>query len=497
MNEINLRKITILDLGASYMANPFVGREKELKQLNDLLGKKVSSLVVIRGRRRIGKSRLIKEFASGKKYYEFTALPPTENTTKQSQLNEFSRQLAKQTELPEVVVDDWSKLFDLLASKVEKGRVIILFDEISWMGSKDPDFLGKLKNAWDLKFSKNPQLILVLCGSVSSWIQKNIISSTGFLGRISLKLTIEELPLKDCGRLLDQIGFERSISEKYLILSMTGGVPRYIELIHANYSALENIKRLGFKKDGILTDEFKFIFHDLFGRRGEICKRIVEFLAQGSAEFDVIAKELDYYSGGSLSEYLEDLIISGFICRDFTWSLKSGKESTRTSKYRLSDNYVRFYLKYIYPKLNQINKNQFDDVSLVSLPNWDGVMGLQFENLVLSNRKEIYRLLNIRAEEIVMENPYFQHKTKAQAGCQIDYLIQTRYGTLFVCEIKFLRKEVDLSIIQSVKDKIEKMKTPSGFACLPVLIHVNGVSEEVVNEGYFFKIIDFSELLNE
>ncbi|MDP3445364.1 MAG: ATPase, partial [Ignavibacteria bacterium] len=130
-----------------------------------------------------------------------------------------------------------------------------------------------------------------------------------------------------------------------------------------------------------------------------------------------------------------------------------------------------------------------------SLPNWDGVMGLQFENLVLSNRKEVHQWLMLKPEEIVSDNPYFQRQTTQQKGCQIDYLIQTRYNTLFVCEIKFSKNEVDISIVNKMKEKLSRLIVPQGFACLPVLIHINGVSEELRSSGYFFKIIDFSQLL--
>jgi hypothetical protein len=115
--------------------------------------------------------------------------------------------------------------------------MIVLFDEISWMGSKDPDFLGKLKNAWDLYFKKNPKLIFILCGSVSSWIDKNILSHTGFLGRISYRLTLEELPLKDCNQFWSSAGGQISAYEKLKVLSITGGVPRYLEEIKPRMSA--------------------------------------------------------------------------------------------------------------------------------------------------------------------------------------------------------------------------------------------------------------------
>jgi hypothetical protein len=439
---------------------------------------------------------LVEEFARGKKFLIFTGLAPEQHTTAQSQRDEFARQLSQQTGLPEVRADDWSKLFQLLAEKVKKGRIIILFDEISWMGSKDPDFLGKLKNIWDLEFKKNPQLILILCGSVSSWIEKNILSSKGFFGRISLTITLEELSLENCDALLQAVGFKRSPLERFMLLGVTGGIPWYIESVYPSYSANENIKKLCFEKDGLLVDEFKYIFNDLFGRRGEICRKIVEHLAQGATEYQDIVTALNYYSSGSLSEYLDDLVTSGFIGRDFTWSLKTGKD-TNLSKFRLKDNYLRFYLKYIAPRLNKIKKGQYSESSILSLPNWDGMMGLQFENLVLNNRHLVFKSLGLKPEEIIADNPFFQHKTTRQKGCQIDYLIQTKHNTLFACEIKFSKKEIDISVVNDMKEKLSNISLPKGYVCLPVLIHVNGAKNEIKQTDYFYKDINFSNFLKQ
>ncbi len=473
---------------------PFVGRKKELEALNSLLRTKIASLVVIKGRRRIGKSRLVKEFGDGKRLLIFTGLPPTKDTTAQSQRDDFASQLSMQTKLPDVKADDWSKLFLLLSKEVDQGQVIVLLDEISWMGSKDSDFLGKLKNAWDLHFKSNPRLMLVLCGSVSSWIEKNIIRSTGFFGRISLKITLEELSLSSCNKLLSHVGFNRSSLEKFMILSVTGGIPWYLELINSSFSADENIKQLCFVKDGILVDEFKFIFHDLFGRRGKICQDIVECLSRGPAEFYEIMTALNYGRSGSLSGYLEDLEISGFISREYTWYMGSGRDM-QLSKFRLRDNYLRFYLKYIAPRLHKIRKGQFEDVALASLPSWNSLMGLQFENLVLNNRKLIHQALGINPAEIVNDNPFFQHQTTKQKGCQIDYLIQTQQNTLFACEMKFSRNEIGTSVINSMKEKLSRLSIPRGFACVPILIHVNGIGEKVHEAEYFYKDIDFGQLL--
>jgi AAA+ ATPase superfamily predicted ATPase len=473
---------------------PFVGRENELKSLNGLLEKKTASLVVIRGRRRIGKSRLITEFAKNIKFFSFAGLPPKKNVTAQIQRDEFAKQLSIQSEVPDIKATDWTDLFFLLSKEVKFGRIVILLDEISWMGSKDENFLGKLKNAWELHFKKNPKLILILCGSVSSWIEKNILSSTGFFGRIAFKITLTELPLKNCNDLLEIVGFKRSAFEKFMVLALSGGIPWYIELINAKFSAAENIKQLCFIPDGILVDEFKYIFNDLFGRRKKICGRIVESLSQGPKSSAEIMQDLNYNKSGSFHEYLEDLTLAGFINRDYTWAIKSGEDST-LSQFRLKDNYLRFYLKYIAPKLTKIHSNQFKAKTLSSLPNWESIMGLQFENIILNNRSEVWEQLNIKSDEILSDNPFFQNKTLKQPGCQVDYLIQTKYQTLFVCEIKFSTHKIGLGIVEEMRSKITKFQLPKGYTCLPVLIHVNGVTNEIEEADYFYRIINFSDLL--
>lgn len=474
----------------------FIGRKDELKDLNLLLKKKTASLVVIRGRRRIGKSRLIQEFGTKHRFYQFTGLAPTKDSTIQSQLNEFSRQLSIQTSLPEIIADDWSKLFLLLAEKTKTEKVIILFDEISWMGSKDPDFLGKLKNAWDIYFKQNPHLILILCGSVSPWIEKNILSSTGFMGRISLPLHLKELSLQECNQFLTKLGSKATPYEKLKLLAVTGGIPRYLEEIQPHLTAEENIKRLCFMPNGILLREFNDIFSDLFSRRSETYKKIVGTLTTSSRDYNEICHELGLSKSGYINDNLEDLIQSGFISRDYTWNIKTGGES-KLSHYRLSDNYVRFYLKYIEINRGKIEQGHFNDRSLMSLPGWDSIIGLQFENIALNNRRSIWRNLGIYSEEIVSDNPYFQRKTVRAPGCQIDYLIQTKFNNLYLCEIKFSKNPIGKSIIDEVQQKINRLKRPKSFSCRPVLIHVNGVTDDVQESDFFNAIIDFADLLKE
>ena len=122
-------------------------------------------------------------------------------------------------------------------------------------------------------------------------------------------------------------------------------------------------------------------------------------------------------------------------------------------------------------------------------------MGLQCENLVLHNRQQLRQLLKISPEDIICENPFFQKSTSRMPGCQIDYLIQTKFGTLYICEIKFLKSPIGSSVIHEMESKLKAISLPRGFSLRPILIHVNGVTEEVVDSDYFAAIVDLGQLL--
>ena len=471
----------------------FVGRCNELEKLRNLTRKKTSSLVVVYGRRRVGKSRLIEEFSKKFRFLRFSGLTPSKKITAQDQKNEFAKQLSKQTGFPYIESKDWGDLFSILDRETKSGRVIILFDEISWTGSKDPLFLGKLKNAWDMEFKSNPELMLILCGSVSSWIEKNILNSTGFMGRISSRLQIQELSLSESSQLLNSIGFRGSEYEKFKILSITGGIPRYLEEIQPHLTADKNIQQLCFQQDGILFREFDDIFSDLFSQRSFAYKKIIYSLTNGFKEAEEIAEETQLSRGNYFSECLNDLIQLGFIRRDFTWSIKT-KKNSKLSHFRLSDNYLRFYLKYIEPNRSKIINRFAIPHNLKSMIFSDSIMGLQFENLILLNRHLIWEQLSMDLDDITNDNPFFQRPTKNIKGCQIDYLIQNR-NNLFICEIKFSRNPIGREVIEEVKEKTRRISLPRGYSFWPVLIHVNGVTDAVIESDYFCKIIDFSSLL--
>lgn len=472
----------------------FIGRQQEIDRIHSLKARDKASLIVIRGRRRIGKSRLIQESARDSLFLKFSGLAPDEGITAEAQRKNFAMQLAKNFNTHTPDSSDWFHLLEALAKSLPKKPLILLFDEISWMGQDDPTFLPKIKNLWDDELNTKQNIIFCLCGSVSPWIEKNILSSSGFLGRINETISLEELSLKESLELLHIQKFKGSHFEKLMVLSVTGGVPWYIEQFSKAYNAPEHIKNLCFKKDGLFTLEFTRIFNDLFGRRANAYLKIISTLTNGAKEYKKISEMGSYPSSGMLSEYLEDLIVSGFIQKTSSWNFKTGILNTLIL-YRLSDNYLRFYLKYIQPNLSKIQENHFEQQGITELPGFSNTIGLQLENLVLKNKHLIYDKLNINRLDIVADGPYFQRTTTRQAGCQIDLLIQTKLNTFYVCEIKFTRSTLSSGVIKEVADKISKLEKPKGSAFIPVLIYFGDRSDKLMDTDYFYRAINFGDFL--
>lgn len=474
---------------------PFIGRKQELEKLQALQRKAIPSLVVVKGRRRIGKSRLIAEFARQNpryKLWSFAGLAPEDGMTAQTQRDYFAGQLASYLKSPPFSFQDWSDAFEHLSLHLQEGDIVLL-DEISWMGSADPSFIPKLKAWWD---KQNIPMVFVLCGSSSTWIEDNILKSTAFFGRITLTLTLEPLSICESAQLLKTMGFQGSTYDIYKLLGILGGIPWYLQQTGPGITADNIIKQLCFEKDGLLVLEFNRIFHDLFNGKGATYKKILGVLKEGMKTLADIRAEINFAHSGTLSQLMEHLIIAGFVAKQNLWSFKTTK-FLKQSLYRICDPYMRFYLKIIDVHRASIDLGAFDHSSLSQLPGLDAHMGLQLEYLLLQNRPLLLKSIGICSSEVVCDGPYRQSQTMNNKGCQIDYLVQTSTKNLFVCEFKFKRKELGKEIIDSMKNKINALKVPRGYAVVPVLFHIGGVALSVETDSYFYRIIDIENFLIE
>ncbi|MCQ2394758.1 MAG: AAA family ATPase [Kiritimatiellae bacterium] len=463
----------------------------------------MSSLVTCQGRRRIGKSRLIDEFAkrSECRYIKLTGLAPRRKMVNADQIRYFCQRLSRCAKTKEPVASDWIEAFEALdrvLSESENERTLVLLDEISWMGRYDPDFPGYLKDAWDDNLKKHDNLVLVLCGSVSSWIQKNILDSTGFVGRISLEMVLSELSVRESLQFWHE---GVSSKEVFDMLSVIGGVPRYLEEIDPSLTTDENVRRLAFLKGGTLFKDFKQIFNDVFGDRSREKGEILKALAFESKTLSEIAEAIGKERNGHLTEALDELELAGFVERERGLNPATG-ELQKIDAYRIRDNYTRFYLRYVEPYSVMIRRGAYSFVSLEGLPQWGTVLGLQFENLVLNNLEDLISRLGLNRSLVLScasyRKPAGRNRSKVTSqetdrGCQIDLLIQLKQA-MYVVEVK--RKDrIDADVVEEVKRKIDRLPNPRGVSVRPVLVYDGCLSPSVMESGYFVSVIKASDLL--
>lgn len=476
----------------------FYGRKTYLDDLASLWRKRSSSLVACRGRRRVGKSTLFREFArrTADVYIEIEGLAPTPGMTNQDQLDGFAESLARETGRPYAGLSNWLEAFSSLDAAIDDSkRTVILLDEISWMGGYDPLFASTLRKAWERYFHRHDQLIFVLCGSVSAWIRKNILDNTGFTGRFSRDFVLPELTLRECTAFCGDALTRLSSREVIDILSVTGGVPRYLEEVDFGVSATENIRRMCFTPGGELFTDFDAIFNPLFGVDADGKRRMLEALVEGPLSGKEIAARCELEENGHVSAKLRELAEAGFLSDDCGKNPETGREM-RVSKYRLRDNYARFYLKYVLPHAEEIKRGAFRFASLRQLPGWDTICGLQFENLIVNNYESL--LSHLRSDSPIIESaaPY-RHARHDRAGkpvgVQVDLLIQTPC-TAYVVEVKRKRK-IGTEIEREMRTKIARLPMRKGMSVRPVLVYDGELSPEVEGRGYFDALIPARRLL--
>lgn len=476
----------------------FFGREVELGELEGLWGKRIASLVTCRGRRRIGKSTLVEEFArrSGARFIKLEGLRPKKGMTERDQLEFFAVKLSAQTGCDKTPPSDWYSAFVRLDRELGgRDRKVVLLDEISWMAQFSLTFPEILKNAWDDLFKKHANLVLVLCGSVSSWIRDEIVENRAYVGRRSLDIVVGELPPQECLKFWGKRASRIAPREIIDVLSVTGGVPRYLEDVNPSLSAIDNIKRLCFTPKSVLREDFDDMFDDVITEQPKFSARVLRTFVDGAKTATEVADALGITKGGDVTAAIGNLVEAGFLAEAGQINPETGRE-LREKRFRIRDNYARFYLKCIEPHKRIIDDGAFEIASLDELEGYDSIMGLAFENLVVNNYRLLLPLLHLDGVVITSAGPYLRRGTKGprgRKGCQIDLLVQTR-RTVCIVEVKRM-KEISREIIADVDRKVRAIKRREGVSIRTALVYDGHLAPVAKADGYFDAIIPISKLL--
>ena len=475
----------------------FFGREAELSQLEGWWEKRVPSLVTCRGRRRIGKSTLIEEFArrSGARFIKLEGLRPKEGMSDADERDFFASKLSSLTGCERTTPADWYSAFVRLNREIGKGRTVVLLDEVSWMAHYSLTFPEVLKNAWDDLFKKHGELVFVVCGSVSTWIRDNVVKNRAYVGRRSLDLVIGELPLSACVQFWGRKATRIDLREIIDVLSVTGGVPRYLEEMNPSLSAEENIRRMCFLPKSPLREDFDDMFEDVITRQPRFSAQVLRAFVDGPKSATEVAASLKIVKGGDVTNAIADLVEAGFLAEAGRINPETGKE-LRERRYRLRDNYSRFYLKYVEPYKRVIDDGSFAYSSLEEFEGYDAVLGLAFENLIVNNYRDLIPFLHLNGAIVTSAGPYVRREAKGargRVGCQVDLLVQVRRA-IYVIEVK-RKREIGRDIIEQVDRKVRAIRRPDGVSVKAALVYDGHLSPVAAADGYFDAIVPVSKLL--
>ena len=274
---------------------------------------------------------------------------------------------------------------------------------------------------------------------------------------------------------------------------MTGGVPRYLEEIEPGATAVANLNRLCFLPKSLLREDFDEMFSDVIIRQPMFTATVMRSLVDGAHSVTEIAKSLGLEKGGRISEALSQLEEAGIVASDSGKNPESGKDA-RMVKYRLRDNYSRFYLRYIEPEKTAIDKGTFALGSLDSLDGWDSVRGLAFENLVVNNVRALMVPLGLGTAHVTSAAPYSRVGSRnGRRGVQADLLVQTR-RSMCVVEVK-RQREIGRDVIDEVEEKVRRIPHRDGMSVRTALVYEGHLAPIVEADGYFDAVIPFRTLL--
>ena len=426
-----------------------VGRLKEKELLARIIENKAPSFLAVYGRRRVGKTYLIKEYFNQKFTFFTTGLA---NSNTKAQLLNFTISLNQSFNKDFEISKNWLEAFFKLKTELEKtkGKKILFIDELPWFDTKKSDFVSGLEWFWNSWASSQENLTLIVCGSSASWMINKLIANRGGLhNRVTNRMKIEpftlaetELFLKNKNIVLDRY----QITNLYMVM---GGIPYYLEQISKGMSATQNIEKICFEPSGLLKNEFNYIFSSLFNQ-AEMHEKIIRTLhTLGTrATREQILKQLNTTSSGEFSKKIKELEESGFIKSYVPFGAIKAKRI-----YVISDYYTLFYLKFIE---NSKNSNWIEKSSNANVVGWNG---LAFEQVCWDHTKNIKKALGIGGiySEISVWNKKGVVKNK---GAQIDLILDRKDRIINLFEIKFSinQYEITKNYDANLRDKIAAFK---------------------------------------
>lgn len=483
-----------------------VGREEEQNILDAFLNSSRAEFLAIYGRRRVGKTYLVKQTFAEKDCLFFVVTGIQYGPTA-VQINRFTKEIGKSFYQGADIKErkNWVETFDLLSDAIEKllpknKKIVLFFDEFPWMATHKSGLLQALEHRWNHSWSNDKRIKLIICGSSASWIINKIINNKGGLhNRITKKIHLMPFTLKETASYLKSQKVRlnhKQITELYMA---TGGVPYYLSYVEKNQSAAQLVDQLAFKKDSLLFDEFDNLFSSLFEESSHYIAllRQIAISHTGIGQEELICQSEHSSRGGRVVERLQELEDTGFII-----SFVPHLHKKRGKYYRLIDEYTLFYLDWIEPVKNTLKKRSFAAgywLGKYHSPTWYNWAGYAFESICYKHIDQIQKKLGISTSAVANGWRYVPRRS-SEKGAQIDLLFDRDDDTISVCEIKYTTDPfiVTKEYAENIKNKIAvfKRETRTKKHILFVLISALGMKETIYSEELVHGVVTLEDLFS-
>jgi uncharacterized protein len=456
-----------------------VGRENERALFQNILKSSSSEFVAVYGRRRVGKTYLIREVFNNNFHFHFTGMA---KASLRQQLINFHTALKKRNPEKDFTVPaTWFDAFQQLTEHIEKStddRKVIFIDELPWIDTAKSNCISALEHFWNSWASARKDIVLIVCGSSASWMINKLINNKGGLhNRVTKKIKLLPFTLKECEQFLAEkkSNWNRyQIAEAYMAL---GGIPYYWNALEPGYSAAQNIDRLFFSANGLLREEFQNLFASLF-KKSENHVAIVDALgtkAKGLSRKEII-KHAKWGSSGTATKAITELEASGFIRKYVPFNKK-----TKESVYQLIDLYSLFYLRFI---KGNISATENFWVNAIDSPQHRTWSGYSFEMVCLLHSHQIKKELGIHGIQST-ESSWRSKSTKN--GAQIDLVIDRKDETVNLCEMKFSINPfiIEKKYAEVLRNKIGtfRSETKTRKAVMLTMITTYGLKKNEYSQG--------------
>jgi AAA+ ATPase superfamily predicted ATPase len=470
------------------MSQLFVGRDEEQQILVKIINSRNPELGIVYGRRRVGKSSLLKSINIKNKYY-FEAV---KNYSSRKQVQHFLKQFSEQAKLPPLSGETWEQAFDIVTPYFAKKQVFVIFDELSWMANDKTELVALIKYYWDNKWKLNSQFKLILCGSIAQFMIHHVVHSEALHNRKTFEIRLSALSAQEAGRFF---GSRISNYEKMLFLMTIGGVPKYLEQIDTKKSFITNLREHFFSPHGFFVNEFETIFKEQF-KKFKTYELIINSLQDSPKSLIQMGKELNM-EGGGFSLYLENLINADFVKKNIAFNY-FGNKKDKTIKYQINDEFIRFYKCFIEKNSSLIRAGLGTSLPESLENKLHSYFGTSFELFCIKNIKKIIQYLKIKESEIINFGPYFSQANrlkkvsnaeKPEKGFQIDIAIVLKKKRIVICECKFSQEPVGKNVIKEMEDKLSAVKIPSSISKSLVLISASGATKDLLETEFFDEII--------